>query len=157
MTTFRYVKWTTSLYLIFGFIFGYLPSFIAIYNSDGSFPTKISVFLVLLLSFTVICVSIFTPNIVIDKNCIIFHSLFKKYRILWDDVKEVGITNIGPYGTYSRLITKEFLYFSTEENVSRVTTYLELSDRIIFLRNREPLIKEVGYYWGKEIKGLTDK
>jgi hypothetical protein len=149
MATFRFVKPTIWIYFSIIFILGYLPISIAIYYGTGSFTIKISIFIVMTLSFVILSVYIYNRKIVIDEKCITYYSMFNEYKILWSDVKEIGITKF-----YLNGQTKDFLYFSTEEQISSITFNIEINDKIIYLRNRKSLIREINKYWNCEIKGL---
>jgi hypothetical protein len=149
MATFRFVKPTICIYFSIIFILGYLPISIAIYYGTGSFTIKISIFIVMTLSFVILSVYIYNRKIVIDEKCITYYSMFNEYKILWSDVKEIGITKF-----YLNGQTKDFLYFSTEEQISSITFNIEINDKIIYLRNRKSLIREINKYWNCEIKGL---
>jgi hypothetical protein len=149
MVTFRFVKLSTLFKHLLLAVFSCSIIITAIYYSEESINFKISFISILILSFFIPIFLNYCRKIVIDNICIKYKSFVREEIILWDDVKEVGITTFAPFPVAN---TADFIYFSTEKGIPKLIHDIKLTNSFIFLRYRKTLIPIIEEYWKSEIK-----
>lgn len=134
--------------LIIGFAIGAIFTYRAAVKIDFYLSiTGIIIFLIAIC--TDIKAGTMSSTIEINENGITYESKTKKYHIKWEDIQFAGVTK---YGIKSR----RRIFFSTNFSVHLIKANLQpslMSNQLIFVFNREGLLKQIRKYWDGTIVG----
>ncbi|EEG76134.1 hypothetical protein [Dethiobacter alkaliphilus] len=87
----------------------------------------------------------FFQTIQIGKEGVEYRNPNLSYKMRWDDIGSIGVTNRSPG-------FKKWIYFSLKEEPNYVTG--DISQDLFVMNYRKSVIYEVQKYWSKEINGL---